>query len=58
MMNQSELFSLMQISTLTVVEQRIAHCEDARDKAHDPDIKILWEAYALQLRNQRIKESN
>lgn len=57
-MNQSELFSLMQISTLTVVEQRIAHCEEARAKAHDPEIKILWEAYARQLRNQRIKESH
>jgi len=57
-MNQSELFSLMQMTTLTIVEQRIANCEIARDTAHDPDIKVLWQAYALQLRNQRIKESN
>ena len=57
-MNQSELFSLMQMTTLTIVEQRIANCEKARDTAHDPSIKALWEAYALQLRNQRIKESN
>jgi pterin-4a-carbinolamine dehydratase len=54
-MNQSELFALTKISTLTVFEQRIANCEKARDMAHDPDIKILWQAYALQLRNRRMK---
>jgi hypothetical protein len=58
MMNQSELFSLMQMTTLTIVEQRIANCEKARDTAHDPSIQALWEAYAQQLRDQRMKQAN
>ena len=57
-MDQSELFSLMKMTTLTIVEQRIANCEKARDTAHDPDIKALWEAHAQQLRDQRMKQAN
>lgn len=57
-MDQSELFSLMQMTTLTIVEQRIANCEKARDTAHDPSIQALWEAYAQQLRDQRMKQAN
>tara|TARA_R110000744_G_scaffold6820_1_gene23597 strand:- start:248 stop:430 length:183 start_codon:yes stop_codon:yes gene_type:complete len=36
----------------TRTEQRIARCEQARDRAHDPDIKLIWEAKAQQLRAQ------
>jgi hypothetical protein len=36
----------------TRTEQRIARCEQARDRAHDPDIKIIWAAKAQQLRGE------
>lgn len=42
----------------SLTERRIAQCEKARDTAHDPDIKIIWEGKAQQLRGKRIKEAN
>ena len=41
-----------------LTERRIAQCEKARDTAHDPDIKIIWEGKAQQLRGKRMKEAN
>jgi|TARA_R110000822_G_scaffold89145_5_gene206154 hypothetical protein len=34
-------------------QQRILNCEQARDRAHDPDIKIIWASKAQQLRLQQ-----
>jgi|TARA_R100000995_G_C3444364_1_gene104922 hypothetical protein len=42
----------------SLTERRIAQCEKARDTAHDPDIKIIWEGKAQQLRGKRMKEAN
>ena len=42
----------------SLTERRIAQCEKARDRAHDPDIKIIWEGKAQQLRGKRMKEAN
>ena len=42
----------------SLTEHRIAQCEKARDTAHDPDIKIIWEGKAQQLRGKRMKEAN
>ena len=42
----------------SLTERRIALCEKARDTAHDPDIKIIWEGKAQQLRGKRMKEAN
>jgi hypothetical protein len=39
-----------QLARPTLTEQRIARCEDARDAAHDPDLKIIWAGKARQLR--------
>jgi hypothetical protein len=47
-----------QLSGPTPTERRIALCEQARDTAHDPDIQILWERKAQQLRDKRTKEAN
>jgi len=47
-----------QLAAPTLTERRIARCEDARDAARDPDIQIIWEGKARQLRNQRTKEAN
>ena len=45
-----------QLAAPTPTERRIARCEEARDAAHDPDIKIIWEGKARQLRDHRIKK--
>ena len=42
----------------SLTERRISQCEAARDRAHDPDIKIIWEGKARQLRGKRTKEAN
>ena len=42
----------------SLTERRIAQCEKARAMAHDPDIKIIWEGKAQQLRGKRMKEAN
>ena len=42
----------------SLTERRISQCEKARDTAHDPDIKIIWEGKAQQLRGKRMKEAN
>ena len=47
-----------QLAAKTLTEQRIANCERARSMAHDPDIRIIWEGKARQLRNTRLKEAN
>jgi len=47
-----------QLTQPTLTERRIARCEVARDAAHDPDIKIIWEGKARQLRDKRMKEAN
>lgn len=47
-----------QLAQPTLTEKRIARCEVARDKAHDSDIKIIWEGKARQLREKRMKEAN
>jgi len=47
-----------QLAAKTLTEQRIANCERARFMAHDPDIRIIWEGKARQLRNTRLKEAN
>ena len=63
-MNEAERFIQgmhwlgQQLSAPTLTEQRIARCEKARDTAHDPDIQILWEGKAQQLRDKRTKEAN
>tara|TARA_R110000851_G_scaffold110270_3_gene232957 strand:- start:1820 stop:2011 length:192 start_codon:yes stop_codon:yes gene_type:complete len=46
------------LSKPTLTEQRIARCEHARNMAHDPDIKIIWEGKARQLRDKRIKKAH
>ena len=47
-----------QLAAPTRTEQRIANCERARSMAHDPDIRIIWEGKARQLRDTRMKEAN
>jgi hypothetical protein len=47
-----------QLSKPTLTEQRIARCEYARNMAHDPEIKIIWEGKARQLRDKRIKKAH
>jgi len=47
-----------QLAKPSLTEQRIANCERARSTAHDPDIRIIWEGKARQLRNTRIKGEN
>jgi len=47
-----------QLAAPTRTEQRIANCERARDTAHDPDVRIIWEGKARQLRDKRMKEAN
>lgn len=47
-----------QLAQPTLTERRITRCEVARDAAHDPDIKIVWEGKARQLRDKRMKEAN
>ena len=47
-----------QLSAPTLTERRIARCEEARNTAHDPDIQIVWEGKAQQLRDKRTKEAN
>tara|TARA_R110002126_G_scaffold173399_1_gene322047 strand:+ start:444 stop:650 length:207 start_codon:yes stop_codon:yes gene_type:complete len=47
-----------QLAQPTLTEKRIAKCEEARDAAHDPDLKIIWHGKAQQLRNKRLKEAN
>ena len=42
-----------QLAQPTLTEQRIARCEEARDRAHDPDIKIIWASKAQKLRLQQ-----
>ena len=39
--------------TSSRAQQRILNCEQARDRAHDPDIKIIWASKAQQLRLQQ-----
>ena len=43
--------------TNRLLKQRFK-CLQARDTAHDPDIKIIWEGKAQQLRGKRMKEAN
>ena len=63
-MNEAERFIRgmhwmgQQLSGPTPTERRIALCEQARDTAHDPDLKIIWAGKAQQLRNKRQKEAN
>ena len=63
-MNEAERFIRgmhwmgQQLSGPTPTERRIALCEQARDTAHYPDIKIIWECKARKLRDQRTKEAN
>tara|TARA_R110002020_G_scaffold27274_1_gene88004 strand:- start:1006 stop:1209 length:204 start_codon:yes stop_codon:yes gene_type:complete len=40
----------------TVLERHIARCEKARDEAHDPDMKIIWEGKARELRGKHNRE--
>tara|TARA_R110000765_G_scaffold194942_1_gene300498 strand:- start:357 stop:560 length:204 start_codon:yes stop_codon:yes gene_type:complete len=40
----------------TMVELRVARCEKARDEAHDPDMKIIWECKAQELRGKHNRE--
>ena len=47
-----------QLAAPTRTEQRIANCERARSMAHDPDVRIIWEGKARQLRDKRMKEAN
>jgi len=47
-----------QLAAPTLTEQRIANCERARSMAHDPDIRIIWEGKARQLRDKRLKEAH
>jgi len=47
-----------QLSAPTPTERRIAKCEEARDAAHDPDMKIIWHGKAQQLRGKRQREAN
>jgi hypothetical protein len=47
-----------QLAAPTLTEQRIANCERARSMAHDPDVRIIWEGKARQLRDKRMKEAN
>ena len=47
-----------QLAAPTPTEQRIANCERARSMAHDPDVRIIWEGKARQLRDKRLKEAN
>ena len=47
-----------QLAAKTLTEQRIENCERARTMAHDPEIQIIWEGKARQLRNTRLKEAN
>ena len=47
-----------QLAAPTLTEQRIANCERARSMAHDPDVRIIWEGKARQLRDKRLKEAN
>ena len=47
-----------QLAAPTLTEQRIANCERARDTAHDPDVRIIWEGKARQLRDKRLKEAH
>ena len=47
-----------QLQTPSLTERRIAQCEKARDTAHDPDIKIIWDCKVRQLRGKRMKEAN
>ena len=54
----TELGFVEKLSKPTLTEQRIARCEHARNMAHDPDIKIIWEGKARQLRDKRIKKAH
>ena len=36
----------------TKTEILVARCEKARDEANDPDIKIIWECKARELRDK------
>ena len=47
-----------QLAAPTLTEQRIANCERARSMAPDPDIRIIWEGKARQLRDKRLKEAH
>ena len=47
-----------QLAKPSLTEQRIENCERARTMAHDPEIQIIWEGKAQQLRNTRLKEAN
>ena len=47
-----------QLSAPTPTERRIAKCEEARDAANDPDVKIIWHGKAQQLRGKRQREAN
>ena len=46
-----------QLRKPSLTERRIDQCEKARDMAHDPDIKIIWDCKARQLRDKRMKEA-
>lgn len=37
----------------TKLDAQIERCEKARDAAHDPDMKIIWEGKVRELRNKK-----